>query len=245
MKLFLFFSAANFSSFESSPCNSPSPAVGPQSAVSMNRLSCLSPLPDQRRDSSGEDFFFNLPVPKQFADNGSRRSSGIPERIPELEENSMSCEVARGNTLMVPQVKDFLKVEMTNIERNASEQRPPFSSKCEGERPPMRSEKLSCCPMVVLESNILVGDTMNIIDTDQPVSAFEHYCRQYPLDSFTELIASYSLQEKTSSDELASDILSAISNEECSVGSEILDKPVECDLQDFVAASILQVVFTY
>lgn len=53
-----------------------------------------------------------------------------------------------------------------------------------------------------------------------------------------------SLQEKTSSDELASDILSAISNEECSVGSEILDKPVESDLQDFVAASILQVVFS-
>lgn len=49
-------------------------------------------------------------------------------------------------------------------------------------------------------------------------------------------------QERTSSDELASDILSAISNEECSVGSEILDKPLECDPQDFVAASI-QVVF--
>lgn len=49
-------------------------------------------------------------------------------------------------------------------------------------------------------------------------------------------------KEKTSSDELASDILSAISNEECSVGSEILDKPLECDPQDFVAASI-QVVF--
>lgn len=198
----------------------------------MNRLSCLSPLPDQRRDSSGEDFFFNLPVPKQFADNGSRRSSGVqPERIPELEENSVSLEkeLPRGNTLLVPEIKD--------IERSTFEQRPPFISNYPNDETPPRQERF---PQVVIESsNIYVGDTMNIIDTDQPVSYLQDAAttRSYvqpPLLIF--------FQERTSSDELASDILSAISNEECSVGSEILDKPLECDPQDFVAASI-QVVF--
>lgn len=131
----------------------------------MNRLSCLSPLPDQRRDSSGEDFFFNLPVPKQFADNGSRRSSGVqPDRIPELEENSVSLDkelLPRGNTLLVPEIKD--------IERSTLEQRPPFvSGYLHEERPPLKQERL--IPHVEVESNMLVGDTINIIDTDQPVS---------------------------------------------------------------------------
>lgn len=130
----------------------------------MNRLSCLSPLPDQRRDSSGEDFFFNLPVPKQFADNGSRRSSGVqPDRIPELEENSVSLDkelLPRGNTLLVPEIKD--------IERSTLEQRPPFvSGYLHEERPPLHQERL--IPHVEIESNMLVGDTINIIDTDQPV----------------------------------------------------------------------------
>lgn len=130
----------------------------------MNRLSCLSPLPDQRRDSSSEDFFFNLPVPKQFADNGSRRSSGVPERIPELEENSVSLEKEHrpksGNTLLVPEFKDFLKVEMPTAAA-ASEQRPPMKQFPAIAGPPQLTAEQ--------EANMLIGDSINIIDTDQPV----------------------------------------------------------------------------
>lgn len=52
----------------------------------------LSPLPDQRRSSMDEYFFnsVNLPVPKQFADAASRRSSGVPEPIKEEEGNGHS-----------------------------------------------------------------------------------------------------------------------------------------------------------
>lgn len=133
----------------------------------MNRLAaCLSPLPpdnEQRRDSSGEDYFFNLPVPRQFADN-SRRSSGVPERILEMEETSVSLEKEHltGNTLLVPEIKD--------IERCSSEQRPPFLLKYDDMRPPIvQIEKP--LPEVAIESNVYVGDTINIIDTDQPVIA--------------------------------------------------------------------------
>lgn len=52
----------------------------------------LSPLPEQRRTSMDEYFFssLNLPVPKQFADASSRRSSGIAEPIKEEEGNGHS-----------------------------------------------------------------------------------------------------------------------------------------------------------
>lgn len=52
----------------------------------------LSPLPEQRRTSMDEFFFssVNLPVPRQFADTSSRRSSGIAEPIKEEESNGYS-----------------------------------------------------------------------------------------------------------------------------------------------------------
>lgn len=55
-------------------------------------LSSLSPLPDLRRSSMDEYFFnsLNLPVPRQFADAASRRSSGVPESIKEEEGNGAS-----------------------------------------------------------------------------------------------------------------------------------------------------------
>lgn len=58
-------------------------------------VSNLSPLPDQRRSSMDEYFFssLNLPVPKQFADAASRRSSGIPEPIQEEEGNGNSMTI--------------------------------------------------------------------------------------------------------------------------------------------------------
>lgn len=56
-------------------------------------VSNLSPLPDQRRGSMDEYFFnaLSLPVPKQFADAASRRSSGAPEPIKEEEGNGYSA----------------------------------------------------------------------------------------------------------------------------------------------------------
>lgn len=77
---------------ESTPCSSPLPIIPPINIISptmeTSRLTCISPLPDTRRDSVDENFFnsINLPAPRQFAD--SRRSSGVPEVIQELEEGA-------------------------------------------------------------------------------------------------------------------------------------------------------------
>jgi diacylglycerol kinase (ATP) len=69
------------SSSETSPCTSPLPVSCNNFATSSARLTCISPLPDIRRDSVDENFFntLSLPVPRQFADE-SRRNSGVPEK---------------------------------------------------------------------------------------------------------------------------------------------------------------------
>lgn len=77
------------SSSENSPWTSPVPPINIISpSVSTTKLTCISPLPDLRRDSMDEYFFnsLNLPVPKQFADDSSRRGSGLPESIREENE---------------------------------------------------------------------------------------------------------------------------------------------------------------
>ncbi|XP_055606025.1 diacylglycerol kinase eta-like isoform X2 [Uranotaenia lowii] len=106
----------SFNTREGSPGASPIPVslqhtmatISP--SVSTSRLTCISPLPDVRRDSMDDQFFSNLslPVPKQFADGGSRRSSGIPENyrissIEELEENSVHTEP---KTNHIPEIID-------------------------------------------------------------------------------------------------------------------------------------------
>lgn len=79
-------------SSDSTPCTSPLPIIPPINVISptmeSSRLTCISPLPDTRRESMDEHFFntISLPVPRQFAD--SRRSSGVPEVIEEQEENT-------------------------------------------------------------------------------------------------------------------------------------------------------------
>lgn len=79
-------------SSDSTPCTSPLPIIPPINIISptmeTSRLTCISPLPDTRRESMDEHFFntISLPVPRQFAD--SRRSSGVPEVIQEQEENA-------------------------------------------------------------------------------------------------------------------------------------------------------------
>lgn len=92
---------ANISSINESltPTTPPPLIIEPSSSPTQNHLTAdetivsdLSPLPDQRRSSMDEYFFnsVNLPVPKQFADAASRRSSGAPEPIQEEEGNGHS-----------------------------------------------------------------------------------------------------------------------------------------------------------
>uniref|UniRef100_A0A182VRY3 Diacylglycerol kinase n=1 Tax=Anopheles minimus TaxID=112268 RepID=A0A182VRY3_9DIPT len=96
-------------SANTSPATLPPPPGMMSPSVSTSRLTCISPLPDMRRDSMDEHFFstLNLPVPKQFADGGSRRSSGVPESyrissIEELEENSIHTEPKMAETILEP-----------------------------------------------------------------------------------------------------------------------------------------------
>jgi diacylglycerol kinase (ATP) len=69
------------SSSETSPCTSPFP-MPPTINLANTRLTCISPLPDVRRESVDENFLstLSIPVPRQFADDGSRRNSGVPEK---------------------------------------------------------------------------------------------------------------------------------------------------------------------
>lgn len=73
--------------------------------------------------------------------------------------------------------------------------------------------------------NVYTSENMTIIDTDPPVS-FQRNRILLPL-THVNLIKCYLSQERSSSDEVVgetSDVISAISNEECSVNSEILDQ---------------------
>lgn len=251
------------SSSEGSPCTSPYPIppinlISP--SLSTTCLTCISPLPDLRRDSMDETFLntLNLPVPTEFADNGSRRSSGVPEVIQEGDEAGAASNSANDGSLL-PNYQNNgggfdkekfpgLKVSREEIIEKSSEYLG-ISGNCYDdqngligftpvevyERNLLRSTKIlqdkedsehenaitmqhaskSPSPFNVPElivpdyagkegDNIYVSENMTIIDTDPP--------------------------DKSSSDDIpgeASDVLSAISNEECSLSSEILDKPLE------------------
>ncbi|XP_044312819.1 diacylglycerol kinase eta isoform X3 [Drosophila rhopaloa] len=262
---------------ESTPCTSPLPIIPPINIISptmeTSRLTCISPLPDTRRDSVDESFFnsINLPAPRQFAD--SRRSSGV-EVIQEIEEGASGETVYRrsrmsltgganiddaGNRLspssdggdITPTERkvDFLRVPIHTgepivdplsdyrphevFERTYYMTREMDKDKDKGKdkekeqygdvendkkdksvekEDSMPTEKLvhTCnlqVPGVVVtpnSQNVYTSASLTIIDTD-----------------------AQTITEQSSSDDLggeASDILSAISNEECSVASEIFDK---------------------
>lgn len=78
------------SSSDTTPWSSPVPPMNTISpSVSTTHLTCISPLPDLRRDSMDEYFFssVDLPVPMQFADGSSRRgSANVPHSIAETNE---------------------------------------------------------------------------------------------------------------------------------------------------------------
>lgn len=87
-------SAANSSPVSPPPIN----IISPSSSITHLTLSDVDTIllsyPEQRRSSMDETFLhsINLPVPKQFADASSRRSSGIPEAIQEEEGNGLHAD---------------------------------------------------------------------------------------------------------------------------------------------------------
>ncbi|XP_053969268.1 diacylglycerol kinase eta-like isoform X1 [Anastrepha ludens] len=268
---------------ESTPCSSPLPIIPPINIISPTmetlRLTCISPLPDTRRDSVDENFFnsISLPVPRQFAD--SRRSSGVPEVIQEIEENGQNGHseivyrvgrlslsgganiddygnrlpiVGNGSDASSPTERkiDFLSVPILTSEQiidPLSDYRPievfernyymsreldmekkrkqslnieeEHANECGKDEQAvtektkeLRFSDVACqlqVPNVVISPkapNVYSSECITIIDTDMPT-------------------------EQSSSDELpggeASDVLSAIGDEECSVASEIFDKQLE------------------
>ncbi|XP_068156748.1 diacylglycerol kinase eta isoform X4 [Drosophila tropicalis] len=269
----------NNASAESTPCGSPLPIIPPINIISptmeTSRLTCISPLPDTRRDSVDENFFnsINLPAPRQFAD--SRRSSGV-EVIQEMEEGANGETIYRmgrlslsgganiddaGNRLSpsgsdggdnspTERKVDFLRVPIITgepIVDPLSDYRPievfertyymarEMDKDKERKDTDIDGEKESCLQEVDEEKED------NMVTEKQP--ALIHTCNlQVPgivvTPNSQNVYTSASLTiidtdaqtntEQSSSDDLggeASDVLSAISNEECSVASEIFDKP--------------------
>lgn len=95
------------SSSETSPWTSPVPPINIISpSVSTTHLTCISPL-DLRRDSMDEYFFndLSLPVPRQFADGSSRRSSEV------IKEESNGDQDRTDPTTVFPFCKDNKKSE--------------------------------------------------------------------------------------------------------------------------------------
>ncbi|XP_034113341.2 diacylglycerol kinase eta isoform X8 [Drosophila albomicans] len=271
---------------ESTPCSSPLPIIPPINIISptmeTSRLTCISPLPDTRRDSVDENFFnsINLPAPRQFAD--SRRSSGVPEVIQEMEEgangetiyrigrlslsgganiddagNRLSPSSDGGDNTPTERKVDFLRVPIITgepIVDPLSDYRPIEVF----ERTYYMTRELDKDKDKERKADGDGSDASSIINCDkedanenekgetlQPQRALVHTCNlQVPgivvTPNSQNVYTSASLTiidtdaqtntntEQSSSEELggeASDVLSAISNEECSVASEIFDKP--------------------
>ncbi|KAH8329803.1 hypothetical protein KR074_010420 [Drosophila pseudoananassae] len=257
---------------DSTPCSSPLPIIPPINIISptmeTSRLTCISPLPDTRRDSVDESFFnsISLPAPRQFAD--SRRSSGV-DVIQEIEENANGETVYRmgrmslsgganiddaGNLLpasiespadrkvdflrvpiltgepIVDPLSDYRPIEVfertyymnreldrgkEGIEEKKGDADKEKSSGTDVEKednmPTEKQALVHICnlqvPGIVVtpnSQNVYTSASLTIIDTDAQTTT-----------------------EQSSSEEImgeASDVLSAISNEECSVASEIFDK---------------------
>ncbi|XP_075145115.1 diacylglycerol kinase eta isoform X4 [Haematobia irritans] len=219
-------------SSDSTPCTSPLPIIPPINIISptmeSSRLTCISPLPDTRRESMDEHFFntISLPVPRQFAD--SRRSSGVPEVIQEQEENS------NGNGETTYRRTRFSLSGGANID-DAGNRLSPGS---EGASTPTERNFLT---VPILTSDHLVDPLSEF----RPIEVFErNYYMSKQLDKDKEsaeegqqtkkvtisgeaLVHTCDLQDQSSEEEFQgepSDVLSAISNEECSVASEIFDK---------------------
>lgn len=243
------------------------PSLSPSS--SNTHLTCISPLPDMRRDSVDEHFFstLNLPAPKEFADPNSRRCSAANQILEENEESSGSGKTVK---TLSPNIPDSGSLRITYLSDSMATTAPTSATLDPDPKPlffdfnvdeakaystsetSIESEQCAdyygFTPIEVLERNLLrqqqqqqhpnssllsfsvnslqvpnlnvadglerppenmyIGENITIIDTDVPPQ-----------------------EQHSSSDEQlpgeASDLLSTISNEECSVKSEILDRPSE------------------
>ncbi|KRG00915.1 diacylglycerol kinase eta isoform X11 [Drosophila mojavensis] len=260
---------------DSTPCGSPLPIIPPINIISptmeTSRLTCISPLPDTRRDSVDENFFnsINLPAPRQFAD--SRRSSGVPEVIQEMEEgasgetvyrvgrlslsgganiddagNRLSPSSEAGENTPTERKVDFLRVPIMTSEPIVdplSNYRPieVFERTYYMAREMDKDKERTASGQV--ESEKEEADVNEKSEPQEPHRALVHTCNLqvpgivvtpqsqnvYTSENFTIIDTDAQTNtEQSSSEDLggeASDVLSAISNEECSVASEIFDKP--------------------
>ncbi|XP_037950398.1 diacylglycerol kinase eta isoform X4 [Teleopsis dalmanni] len=269
---------------DSTPCTSPLPIIPPINIISptmeTSRLTCISPLPDTRRDSVDENFFntISLPVPRQFAD--SRRSSGVPEVIQEIEEcgnggvETVGYRVGRlslsgganidddGNrlsptseTIINERKIDFLSVPIItsdHIVDPLSDFRPieVFERNYYMSRELDKEKKLADNATATTEDDSADVGTDSIAEkqcTEEKPEKLVHTCQLqvpnivvypkapnvYTSETIT-IVDTDMLTEQSSSDDMqgeASDVLSAISNEECSVASEIFDKNTEVEHQ--------------
>ncbi|XP_017960247.1 diacylglycerol kinase eta isoform X9 [Drosophila navojoa] len=260
---------------DSTPCGSPLPIIPPINIISptmeTSRLTCISPLPDTRRDSVDENFFnsINLPAPRQFAD--SRRSSGVPEVIQEMEEgangetvyrvgrlslsgganiddagNRLSPSNEAGESTPTERKVDFLRVPIMTSEPIVdplSDYRPieVFERTYYMAREMDKDKERTASGQV--ESEKEEADINEKSEPQEPHRALVHTCNLqvpgivvtpqsqnvYTSESLTIIDTDAQTNtEQSSSEDLggeASDVMSAISNEECSVASEIFDKP--------------------
>ncbi|XP_017861208.1 PREDICTED: diacylglycerol kinase eta isoform X8 [Drosophila arizonae] len=260
---------------DSTPCGSPLPIIPPINIISptmeTSRLTCISPLPDTRRDSVDENFFnsINLPAPRQFAD--SRRSSGVPEVIQEIEEgasgetvyrvgrlslsgganiddagNRLSPSSEAGENTPTERKVDFLRVPIMTSEPIVdplSNYRPieVFERTYYMTREMDKDKERTASGQV--ESEKEEADVNEKSEPQEPHRALVHTCNLqvpgivvtpqsqnvYTSENLTIIDTDAQTNtEQSSSEDLggeASDVLSAISNEECSVASEIFDKP--------------------
>uniref|UniRef100_A0A1A9W1M5 Diacylglycerol kinase n=1 Tax=Glossina brevipalpis TaxID=37001 RepID=A0A1A9W1M5_9MUSC len=270
-------------SSDSTPCTSPLPNIPPINIISptmeTSRLTCISPLPDARRESL-DDFFntISLPVPRQFAD--SRRSSGIPEAIQELEENTNGDATHHPKSLSLMGPTNFDKVGFnlspTNETLTTPTERNFLTVPIITNEPRLWDPLSDFRPIEVFERNYymtrqiqdekqasIIREEMMDNDVDDYV---EEECKTmkeeesslqlqvsnidanpkapnvYTSENIT-IIDTDGNSDRSNSDELVdegSDVLSAISNEECSVASEIFDAS-ENHLQQMPLGDLLQV----
>lgn len=118
-------------------------------------VSTLSPVLDERRISMDEYFFnsVNLPVPKQFADAASRRSSGVPESIKEEDGNGAS-------------EMDDIQLQETNIFKYESSSETEY--KYDVGYLGLTSDS-DCVPFEVYERNMLRSTQQNVVEVVQDI----------------------------------------------------------------------------
>ncbi|XP_031629106.1 diacylglycerol kinase eta isoform X3 [Contarinia nasturtii] len=209
-------------------------------------VSNLSPLPDQRRSSMDEYFFspVSLPVPKQFADAASRRSSGVPEPIQEEEGNGHSIDIDTKQNIETEYNYDvgyLCNSDDTNCESavpyevyernllrattmhntNSIEKDTLFTIKESMVNSMKQTQSISTLQVPTISMSDVDMMERNPIITETTISADNVY-----MSENMTIIDTDHVEQSISDENLAeaSDVLSAISNEECSVTSEILDK---------------------